>query len=70
MLISIIVMIVASLMTAPPAEEKIRGLTYGSIHHLAEDEIKGSWDFGNKLLVGLILLCVCGMYLYFSFWLN
>jgi SSS family solute:Na+ symporter len=70
MLISIVVMIVASLMTPAPAEEKIRGLTYGSIHHLAEDEIKGSWDLGNKILVGLILLCVGGMYLYFSFWLK
>jgi len=57
-------------MTAPPTEEQTRGLTYGSIHHLAADEIKGSWDFGNKLMVGLILLLVGGMYLYFSFWLS
>lgn len=70
MLVSIVVMIAVSLMTAPPAEEKTRGLTYGSIHHLAEDEIKGSWDLGNKVLAGLILLCVGAMYLYFSFWLN
>ena len=69
MLISVIVMIVVSLMTPAPSEEQTRGLTYGSIHHLAEDEIKGSWDFGNKLMAGLILLLVGGMYLYFSFWL-
>ncbi len=70
MVISVVVMIVGSYLTPPPAEEKTRGLTYGSIHHLAEDEIKGSWDWGNKLLVALILLCVAAMYLYFSFWLN
>ncbi len=70
MLISVAVMIAASLMTPPPPEEKTRGLTYGSIHHLAEDEIKNSWDWGNKLLAGLILLCVGAMYLYFSFWLK
>jgi SSS family solute:Na+ symporter len=70
MLISVIIMIIASLMTPAPAEEKTRGLTYGSIHHLAGDEIKGSWDFGNKLMVGLILLLVGGMYTYFSFWLK
>ncbi|TWT77549.1 Sodium/glucose cotransporter [Posidoniimonas polymericola] len=70
MLISIVVMIGVSLMTAAPTEEKTRGLTYGSIHHLAEDEISGSWDWGNKLLAGLILLCVGGMYVYFSFWLR
>ena len=70
MLVSVIVMVVVSLMTPAPAEEKTRGLTYGSIHHLAEDEIKGSWDWGNKLMAGLILLLVGGMYLYFSFWLS
>ncbi len=70
MLISMIVMISVSLMTAPPTEAQTRGLTYGSIHHLAGDEIKDSWDFGNKLMSGLILLLVGGMYLYFSFWLK
>lgn len=70
MLISVIVMVVVSLMTPAPTEEQTNGLTYGSIHHLAGDEIKGSWDFGNKLMAGLIILLVGGMYTYFSFWLN
>ncbi len=70
MLISVIIMVVVSLMTPPPDEEKTNGLTYGSIHHLAEDEIKDSWDTLNKVFVGLILLLVGGMYLYFSFWLG
>ena len=70
MVISVVVMIVVSLMTPEPTPEQTRGLTYGSIHHLAEDEIKGSWDLGNKVMAGLILLLVGGMYLYFSFWLN
>ncbi|MCF7734601.1 MAG: hypothetical protein K9N23_23160, partial [Akkermansiaceae bacterium] len=70
MMISVIIMVVVSLMTAPPTEEQTRGLTYGSIHHLAEDEIKNSWDIPNKLMAGLILLLVGGMYLYFSFWLS
>jgi SSS family solute:Na+ symporter len=70
MLISTVVMIVVSLATAPPREDQTRGLTYGSIHHLAEDEIKDSWNFGNKLLAILIILLVGGMYTYFSFWLK
>jgi len=70
MLLSVGVMIVASMMTAAPPEEKTRGLTYGSIHHLAAHEIHDSWNLGNKILVGLILLCVGAMYLYFSFWLR
>ena len=67
---SAILMIVASLMTAPPPEEKIRGLTYGSIHHDAAAEIRASWDVGNKVMVGVILVAMVSMYLYFSFWLN
>jgi solute:Na+ symporter, SSS family len=68
--ISGLIMIVASLMTAPPPIEKVRGLTYGSIHDVAAGEIQGSWDFGNKTMATLILLLVGGMYLYFSFWLR
>lgn len=67
---SVVIIIVASLMTPAPSEEKIRGLTYGSIHQLGAAEIKNSWDWGNKLMAGLILLLVGGMYLYFSFWLK
>jgi len=70
MLLSVVVMIVASLMTPAPSEEKTRGLTYGSIHHLAAHEIHDSWNLGNKVMVGLILVCVLGMYTYFSLWLK
>lgn len=69
-LLSAVLMVVASYLTPPPPEEKIRGLTYGSIHHLAGEEIKASWDVGNKVMAGIILLCVGTMYVYFTFWLN
>jgi len=68
--VSALLMIVASLLTPPPPEEKIRGLTYGSIHKEAAAEIKASWDLPNKLMAVLILLLVGSMYLYFSFWLK
>jgi len=68
---SILIMVVVSLMTPPPPPEKIKGLTYSTIHEgSTAEEIKNSWDFGNKLMAGLILLLVGGMYLYFSFWLK
>ena len=67
---SILIMVTASLLTAPPPPEKVRTLTYGSIHNEAGDEIRESWDLGNKLMAGLILVLVAGMYLYFSFWLR
>ncbi len=69
-LASSVIMVVASLLTPPPPPEKIHGLTYGSIHHESATEIRRSWDFGNKLMTGVILLLVLGMYLYFSFWLK
>ena len=69
MAISVVIIIIASLATPPPPAEKTYGLTYGSIHHEAADEIKASWDWGNKLMAGGILVLVAGMYLYFSFWL-
>jgi len=68
--ISAVIMVVASLLTAPPPEEKIRGLTYTSIHQVYGDEIRRSWDTGNKVMMAVILLAVLGMYLYFSFWLR
>ncbi|PTX90836.1 sodium:solute symporter [Opitutus sp. ER46] len=68
--LSAIIMVVASLLTPAPDEAKIRGLTYGSIHHDAGAEIKASWDLGNKLMAAGILVCVLSMYLYFSFWLK
>jgi SSS family solute:Na+ symporter len=67
---SAVLIVAASLMTPPPPEEKIKGLTYGSIHTEASDEIRKSWDAGNLLMVGLISVAVLAMYLYFSFWLN
>jgi SSS family solute:Na+ symporter len=67
---SVVIMVVASLLTPPPPEEKIRGLTYGSIHREAADEIRRSWDFGNKCMAAAILVLVLGLYTYFSFWLR
>ncbi|ACB74672.1 sodium:solute symporter [Opitutus terrae] len=70
LVISAVIMIVASFLTAPQPEEKTRGLTYGSVHQLAGEEIKKSWDAGNKFMAGAILVLVLGLYLYFSFWLR
>jgi SSS family solute:Na+ symporter len=67
---SAIIIVIASLMTPPPPPEKLRGLTYGSIHQEAGEEIRKSWDLGNVVMVFVILAAVLGMYLYFSFWLK
>ncbi len=69
-LISIVLLIVGSLTSAPPPRENIEGLTYFSIRETAGEEIKKSWDVGNKVLAATILVLVIGIYWYFSFWLE
>ncbi len=69
-LISIVLLIVGSLTSDPPPREKVEGLTYFSIREIAGEEIKKSWDLGNKILATTILVLVLGIYWYFSFWLN
>ncbi len=68
--LSVIIIIGVSLLTKAQDPEKIKGLTYDSIKDDESGELKASWDTGNKILTALILTCVLGMYLYFSFWLN
>jgi SSS family solute:Na+ symporter len=63
-------MIIGSLSSAPPPAEKIDGLTYRSIRTLHGDEIRASWDAGNKFMATAILVLVAAIYLYFSFWLD
>lgn len=65
-----ILMVAGSLLSAPPPAEQVDGLTYKSIHVKYGDEIRASWDLGNKLITGAILILVAAIYLYFSFWLE
>jgi SSS family solute:Na+ symporter len=69
-LASIALLVVGSLTSPAPVREKWEGLTYGSIKEIAGEEIATSWDWGNKLMAGLILALVLGIYWYFSFWLE
>jgi len=68
--ISILVVVVASLLTSPPAEAQIRGLTYASVTGEARREIRASMGRIEILLTVVVLGLVLGMYLYFSFWLG
>lgn len=66
---SLAIVIVGSLLTPPPDERQIQGLTYASISSEGAAEIRSTWDLGNKILAAVILAAVIGMYVYFSFWL-
>jgi SSS family solute:Na+ symporter len=58
------------MMTLPPSEEKIAGLTYASISAEGKKEIRESWNRWDVINTIGVLALVLGMYLYFSFWLK
>ncbi len=64
--ICIIVMYVASYMTAPPSYEKITGLTYGTM--TADDRAvsRASWDWRDVASTVLVLALIAAAYLYFT----
>lgn len=68
-LISIILVVGISYMTAPDPRERIVGLTYQSRTPEQRAEISasvGAWDYiGTVVVLGMVLV----IYLYFSFWL-
>ncbi|MFC1764262.1 sodium:solute symporter [Planctomycetota bacterium] len=65
---SVILVIVASLLTKPPTKEQTEGLTYASVSQA--DDVKASWDGLNKILTVVVLSIVAAMYIYFTVWLR
>lgn len=70
LVLSIILIVAGSLSSPAPTAESLRGLTWSSVKGEAREEISQSWDTGNKVMAGMILLLVLSMYGYFSFWLS
>jgi SSS family solute:Na+ symporter len=64
------VVIVASLLTAPPKPEKIVSLTYATATDEDKKANRASWNAIDVLLTALVAGLVIGLYLYFSFWLG
>ena len=70
LLISIVVIVGVSLLTAPPKYEQIVGLTYATVTPEQKKERRESWGLVDVLITVVVLGLVLGLYLYFSFWLN
>ena len=70
--ISVAVIIIASVLTEAPTKKQTEGLTYAWLKSdkEASAEVSASWTFSNKLFAAIILTGCAAMYLYFSFWLN
>ncbi len=65
-LVCVAVMIGVSYMTEPPAYEKIRGLTYGTLTEQDRAESRASWTWVDVALSALVLALILAAYLYFT----
>ncbi len=66
-LISVSVIILASLSGAPPDRDRIRGLTFSSLDRAT---VRASWDGKDVAATAVVLGLVAVLYVYFSFWVG
>jgi SSS family solute:Na+ symporter len=64
--VSMIVMIVVSYATKAPAEDKIHGLTYGTVTEEHRRESRKSWNRRDVIASLLVLVAIVAAYLYFT----
>jgi SSS family solute:Na+ symporter len=64
--VSALVMIAVSYMTAPPKYEQIRSLTFGTETEEDRKRTRASWDWHDLATSGLVLAAILGAYLYFT----
>jgi SSS family solute:Na+ symporter len=68
-LISVIIMIFTSIMTQKKEPEQTNGLSYDTLTEADKREIRESWNHWDIIGTIIVLGCVLGIYIYFSFWL-
>jgi len=61
----VLVVYFVSITTAPPPDEKLKGLTYSELDHA---EIRTSWNRWDLMATVVVLLMVAAVYGYFSIW--
>jgi len=64
-IVSAVVMVVVSYMTATPDYERIKSLTFGTATTEDRAKTRASWDYRDVLVSAFILMCILGAYLYF-----
>jgi SSS family solute:Na+ symporter len=65
-IVSAVVMVVVSYMTAEPDYQKIKSLTYGTITAEDRERTRMSWDRRDVMASAAVLACILGAYLYFT----
>ncbi|MCI0434585.1 MAG: sodium:solute symporter [Gemmatimonadetes bacterium] len=61
-----IVLVVVSLLTPPPPEAQVRGLTFGTTERRPEEAPGRRWRRTDGVLTGVLLLCVAALWIWFS----
>jgi SSS family solute:Na+ symporter len=64
-IVSAIVMLGVSYMTAEPDYSSIASLTFGTATNLDKKKTRAGWDKRDVLASAVVLLCILGSYLYF-----
>ena len=64
-IVSAVVMVTVSYMTAPPDDRKIQSLTFGTATDADKRKTRSGWSWREVAASGLVLVCILGGYLYF-----
>jgi SSS family solute:Na+ symporter len=64
--VSIVVMISVSYLTAPPSDAKIRGLTFSTLSDEDREKSRSSWNWTDVAASALVMIIILAAYLYFN----
>ncbi|MBK9316427.1 MAG: sodium/solute symporter [Acidobacteria bacterium] len=65
-LVSAAVMIVVSYMTEKPSEDRLKGLTFGTLSSEDRAKTRGTWNHWDVITSSIVLLLIVAAYVYFS----
>lgn len=65
-LVSAFLMVVVSLITAPPADERLNGLTYATVSSEDKKRTRESWSWVEVAMSAFVLIAILAAYLYFT----
>jgi SSS family solute:Na+ symporter len=63
---SIVVLVGVSLMTEPPSEQQLAGLTFGTISDYEREKTKSSWSVTDVVLSVMVVVIIISVFVYFS----
>lgn len=64
--ITVALVVGVSLLTAAPAQERIKGLSYATVTGEQREASRGSWNKWDVLATGFVLFMIFSIYLYFT----